>query len=307
MAKVSKYASEYRRVRKNYLQYIRRHEITDYTPLPVSASKGKRDLTKLTREYEKLKAEPREAPTSIRAEYDRTRRQYLKFFKAHPELDYKPIPAAREKTEESLDWLKQSFESAKTIVRLDKEIQQYDVSDEHRYYGDERDITDYDELESLDDLDEREGGHGYWEDITPTIPEGDRNEPEIKEERDGYQGFPLQGEVILENARNDIEDWEPDTEWSEFYQGEKLRDVRLAKNVFEGAIAALGEEQVALNIEAHAVELHALLDRILYGSDGRSGVTIEQAEAEFRHILWGRIPTVEESAKFSDWEMEEEI
>ena len=284
MGKTSQYVSEYRRVRRNYMQFIRRHEIKDYTPIPLSEKKGKRDLAKLTKEYAKLKKETSQAlrPKSVKSEYDRTRANYLRYLKNHPEKG-EALPPSKDKGNEALEQLSKEYEQIKGQKTEERELSHLEEND---------DIQPEDDYDAF-----------FQETVDEQIP---YLEPENDSYDKGYTRLPFEGEVILNNLNEALDEWTVNDRWSEFFQEQKEHDKNAAERILKGAISSLGEEAVAINCERHAQELHRLFDRILYGSDGRSGETIQTALTEFSAIVWGRMPTVQESMSFSDWEMEDD-
>lgn len=118
------------------------------------------------------------------------------------------------------------------------------------------------------------------------------------------KNLPERKDIVLKVFENEIRNWQPDPHWSEFFAEQKRRDRSKAENIFNGAINALGEDVVAANIEDNAERLHQLLDRILYGSEGRKGPSIDESLVEFASIIWGRIPSIDEAQEISESESE---
>lgn len=105
---------------------------------------------------------------------------------------------------------------------------------------------------------------------------------------------------IIENVREEIRKWAPSPHWTEFFSETKARDKNILENMFEGAIRQEGEEVIAARLEAHATEVIALVQDILYGSGGKDGNRIQNDFARFSQILLGRSLTVYESIELAE-------
>ena len=70
--------------------------------------------------------------------------------------------------------------------------------------------------------------------------------------------------------------------------------------MFDGAIRQEGEEVIAARLEAHATEVIALVQEILYGSGGKDGNQIQNDFARFSQILIDRSLTVDESIELAE-------
>lgn len=117
---------------------------------------------------------------------------------------------------------------------------------------------------------------------------------------------PSQIYATLENVREQIRQWTPQTNWTTGLSEAKRRDVNILENILNGAIAQQGEEAVGKRLEENSLEINALLQEILYGSgskegnfkDGRTQVNFDLAR--FSAIVMGRPLTVEESIDLTD-------
>lgn len=78
-------------------------------------------------------------------------------------------------------------------------------------------------------------------------------------------GEPIRdaGEQILDSILEELGEWEPDASWSRSLQQLKTRDVNAAQEIIIGAVNELGRDVVAASIEEHAMEIHAIIDRIM--------------------------------------------
>lgn len=134
-----------------------------------------------------------------------------------------------------------------------------------------------------------------WNKLTEGIIE---NRPELAEtpSDDLY--------VILDNVYKDFESWQPSYWWSDELKAYKQRDRDRGWGILQGAIDSLGKETVARNVNANAVEVIELENKILYESgneyreDSRSGA-INLALNRFQAILYGRPLSIRDSIKYT--------
>lgn len=79
-------------------------------------------------------------------------------------------------------------------------------------------------------------------------------------------GEPIRdaGEQILDSILEELGEWEPSPNWSRRLQQLKTQDVNAAQGIILGAISELGRDVVAANVEEHAMEIHAIIDRVMY-------------------------------------------
>lgn len=119
------------------------------------------------------------------------------------------------------------------------------------------------------------------------------------------------GETIAGQPPSDVEDiltyveellsgWSPLGHWSRGYTTLKENDTRILRNVLNGAIAELGREQVARNVEANATEVKQLAWHICYGSSDFKWQDIEGEITRITEIIRGRVLSVNESKELTD-------
>lgn len=123
---------------------------------------------------------------------------------------------------------------------------------------------------------------------------------EPEPEPGGIDNIPVASHEIIENVREEIRKWSPSTGWTEFFSEAKARDKNILENMFEGAIRQEGEDVIAARLEAHATEVIALVQEILYGSGGKDGNQIQNDFARFSQILLDRSLTVDESIELAE-------
>ena len=283
MAKrAGKYVAEYRRIRKNYLQYIRRHELKSvYEAIKIPEKITKSSVSKIEKEYAKLKKDlPKKEEIKRKIASSRKKLE----------------EAERDAIENALDERRQNqFESWKHDIEIWEEEQ------EHERQKTEDWIKEVNETE----YEEPEPDFQFRPDLADSFPEISPEEPWSREtSRD--EEYPWAGEIILDNLREEIANWTPDPLWTDYFAEQKRQDRYRGSNVLESAIAEFGEEAVARNCEGKAERLHYLLDFILYGSEGRAKMPIDTALIEFQAILRSRIPSVLESQDLSEWEYEDD-
>lgn len=368
------YRDEYRRIRRNYLQYIRRHSFRGYvTPPKIPKKIGESQVATIEKQYEKLKAEAKTGKVQKRVE--KARKQAVQrifhvdiskipvedrhpiFLKSPKEMEEwqaefiprgLPTPTLISEIEEKIrDWTDYSgelmvdddlkrdiqngyigkLEAIEAQEERDRDEQQraqeeYDAFRRELEYDreqDERWHSIYEEgnpegWETLSDYEEREieaemerEREEERKKIYESIPEIDPYEDTSREERRAEENlYPWAGQVILDNLREEIESWNADPSWSEFFKISKEIDRNKARNILEGAVSQYGEEVVAMNCEGNATKLHNLLDFILYGSEGRAKASIDSALVEFMLLVTGKTPTAIEAMEISDYEEDKE-
>lgn len=106
---------------------------------------------------------------------------------------------------------------------------------------------------------------------------------------------------ILKNIEELIDAWNPHGEWTDRLTDAKEKDVRTLKSILNGAIASLGREVVAENVQKYAAIITELVVEIMYASGSIEG-NFRDSDTKVNHdltqiteILWGRAITVEEA------------
>lgn len=107
------------------------------------------------------------------------------------------------------------------------------------------------------------------------------------------------GEGAIMEAEEDLEKWERPLNSSDWYAERKEKDKNKMSRLFHEVLERDGVEEVAKRIENSGERFKQLLDRILYGSDGRGD--LERDFAEMAAILYGRPLTVDESMTVTWW------
>lgn len=111
---------------------------------------------------------------------------------------------------------------------------------------------------------------------------------------------PSDVEDILTYVEELLSGWSPLGHWSRSYTTLKENDTRILRNVLNGAIAELGREQVARNVEANATEVKQLAWHICYGSSDFKWKDIEGEITRITEIIRGRVLSVNESKELTD-------
>lgn len=112
--------------------------------------------------------------------------------------------------------------------------------------------------------------------------------------------LPTQTDVVLDTILDMIANWSPNSGWMDWIEEIKENDKNILERMLRGAINSEGRDSVAQRLEANAVEAIALVNEILYGSDGQYGQEVNRHFAEFEEILIGRSLTVDESIEISN-------
>lgn len=111
---------------------------------------------------------------------------------------------------------------------------------------------------------------------------------------------------IIENIREQIEQWTPSMNWTKTLENLKSQDVNAVMNMLNGAIEEYGADAVALRLQSRASEVNALLQEILYGSGDKEGnfknaqTAVNFDLSTFSAILTGRELTRFERERIED-------
>lgn len=116
--------------------------------------------------------------------------------------------------------------------------------------------------------------------------------------RKGYQ--------ILKTIRGMLADWAPDPRWTKPLAELKEEDKNLLERVLDGAIAELGERQVAINLHQHAKRAIELVEQVIYGDSGKRYVEGGRNRAqgfivEFNAIVRNKALNVRESKEATEY------
>lgn len=125
--------------------------------------------------------------------------------------------------------------------------------------------------------------------------------------------YPSDVDVILNNFREMIEEWAPQTYWTPVFTDIKEKDKNILKNILEGAIREEGELNMAMRLQENATEIQSLFEEILYGSGstehhlqtGRKQVQFDLQRVAT--LLRGRSMTNEESIRYMQAMEEQEF
>ena len=113
------------------------------------------------------------------------------------------------------------------------------------------------------------------------------------------------GRQVLKTIRRMIDMWAPNPKWTKPLADLKESDKNRLQSILDGAIAELGENVVAKNLEDKANEVIELVDAIIYGESGDSYVKggrdrANQKIAQFAAIIRNKPLTVGEAQDMSD-------
>lgn len=201
------YRDEYRRIRKNYLQYIRRHSFRGYViPSAIPTKIGKAQVAKIEREYEKLKAEGKTG--KVQKKVEKARKQAVqRIF----HVDISKIPAEerhpiflkppKEMEEWQAEFIPKVFRPTPTLIaEIEEKI---------------KDWTDYrGELMVDDDL-KRDIQSGFLSTIEAIEAQEERDRDEQQRAQEEYDAFRRQLEREREREIEDDEDEEQESLWYE--------------------------------------------------------------------------------------------
>lgn len=104
-------------------------------------------------------------------------------------------------------------------------------------------------------------------------------------------------ERVISNIRIQLNSFAPLPNWSKYWTMVKTRDRDQASRELDQAIADLGEEQVARNIQGKGKQISAILDEITYDSD-RNAVSFNLVA--FIQILRDVKFTLDESVEYTE-------
>lgn len=111
---------------------------------------------------------------------------------------------------------------------------------------------------------------------------------------------------IIENIREQIDQWTPSMNWTKTLENIKSQDVNAIMNMLNGAIEEYGADVVAQRLQSRASEVNSLLQEILYGSGDKEGnfknaqTAVNFDLSTFSAILTGRELTKIERARIED-------
>lgn len=117
------------------------------------------------------------------------------------------------------------------------------------------------------------------------------------DEEDVFEVGYGEGGVI--GVEEELESWERPLNSSDWYAERKEKDKNKMSRLFHEVLERDGIDAVAKRIQNSGEGFKQLLDRILYGSDGRGD--LERDFAEMAAILYGRPLTVDESMNVTWW------
>lgn len=107
------------------------------------------------------------------------------------------------------------------------------------------------------------------------------------------------GEGAVMEVEEDLESWDRPLNSSDWYAERKEKDKDKMSRLFHEVLERDGADEVAKRIQNSGEGFKQLLDRILYGSDGRGD--LERDFAEMAAILYGRPLTLDESINVTWW------
>lgn len=120
--------------------------------------------------------------------------------------------------------------------------------------------------------------------------------PEPDDENEFEVGY---GEGAIMYVEEELESWERPLNSSDWYAERKEKDKDKMRRLFHEVLERDGADEVAKRILANGDRFKWLLDRILYGSDGRGD--LERDFVEITAILYGRPLTLDESMIVTWW------
>ena len=107
------------------------------------------------------------------------------------------------------------------------------------------------------------------------------------------------GEGAIMYVEEELESWERPLNSSDWYAERKEKDKDKMRRLFHEVLERDGADEVAKRILSNGDRFKWLLDRILYGSDGRGD--LERDFVEITAILYGRPLTLDESMTVTWW------
>lgn len=120
--------------------------------------------------------------------------------------------------------------------------------------------------------------------------------PEPDDENEFEVGY---GEGAIMYVEEEFESWERPLNSSDWYAERKEKDKDKMRRLFHEVLERDGADEVAKRILSNGDRFKWLLDRILYGSDGRGD--LERDFVEITAILYGRPLTLDESMTVTWW------
>lgn len=120
--------------------------------------------------------------------------------------------------------------------------------------------------------------------------------PEPDDENEFEVGY---GEGAIMYVEEELESWERPLNSSDWYAERKEKDKDKMRRLFHEVLERDGADEVAKRILSNGDRFKWLLDRILYGSDGRGD--LERDFVEITAILYGRPLTLDESLTVTWW------
>lgn len=120
--------------------------------------------------------------------------------------------------------------------------------------------------------------------------------PEPDDENEFEVGY---GEGAIMYVEEELESWERPLNSSDWYAERKEKDKDKMRRLFHEVLERDGADEVAKRILSNGDRFKWLLDRILYGSDGRGD--LERDFVEITAILYGRPLTLDESMTVTWW------
>lgn len=267
---------QYRRERRRVNQLIRRAEKRGFI-IPKSAKPGKPLKRPTEKSIERLKAITPEAIYE-RAKYKSQGKTYrgeearkIARKEAREQTAKKKAEQAKSKAEQA------AREEAEKIFNI--------------------------EITSIEKAAEKPAPTPETEPIEPPPKEADiiiHNVEEALPEPDDEDVFEVgYGEGAIMYVEEEFENWERPLNSSDWYAERKEKDKDKMRRLFHEVLERDGAEAVAKRILTNGDRFKWLLDRILYGSDGRGD--LERDFVEIAAILYGRPLTLDESMIVTWW------
>ena len=267
---------QYRRERRRVNQLIRRAEKRGFI-IPKSAKPGKPLKRPTEKSIERLKAITPEAIYE-RAKYKSQGKTYrgeearkIARKEAREQTAKKKAEQAKSKAEQA------AREEAEKIFNI--------------------------EIIGLEKAAEKPASRPETEPIEPPPKEADiiiHNVEEALPEPDDENEFEVgYGEGAIMDVEEELESWERPSNSSDWYAEKKEKDKDKMRRLFHEVLERDGADEVAKRILNNGDRFKWLLDRILYGSDGRGD--LERDFVEIAAILYGRPLTLDESMIVTWW------
>lgn len=115
----------------------------------------------------------------------------------------------------------------------------------------------------------------------------------------------LEFTLTFDNVYSRLSEYEPQSYWGEWFNNVKREDTEKARNILNHAIVKIGIDNVARNIQANALEIDDLIDRIKYGSGGGEKYDTYRSEVKadlvkLQELLLGRKLSLTESIYWTE-------